>query len=683
MKKVKIISAVAAAVVAVSSMFPCMALQYGEEWEGYTQTQESVYNDVPETHWAFNAISRVKAAGWFSGYPDGSFKPSGSITREEAMTVMVKFLGLELKTTETSTYYDVDTTRWSSAYIEAGKKLLPARTAFNGNVPFQPEMPITREDVMYAMVIAKKYNNEVTFADQSILNMFSDKNSISENIKGYVATAVKVGLVSGHANGTIGAQDPLTRAEFASMLYRAQSIGDGTGGGLADVPEVPVVPETPAEATVTSISVTPLEKTIAVGESFTITATATMSDGTTSDYTQKLVMTSDNDNVSVSGNTVTGVKAGISKISFTGSDLLANVNTTVTVNANDTNTVVAENGVLNGKVAYASDPSRGIEGATVCISGGTSSSVVTDAEGNYTVTVPAGDYRLTASFTGYNDGQINASVTANITNYAETILLTNDSEGSVKGTVYDAFVQDGVIEGAKIIFRAGGDNKTGDVAGETVTAADGSYSIDLPAGNYTAEASKDGYITVYKNVVSQMADSRQDISLTPVLNENEWRFVLTWGEHPRDLDSHLTGPKDDGSRFHVVYYDRTARENDVKLADLDVDDTTSYGPETVTIYEYKTGVYRYSVHDYTNRYAVDSDAMSKSGAVVKVYNGERLVKTFNMPTNVKGTLWTVFELNNGVITPINEITEVSQPGGVQSVTESKYDENLIRNMQDK
>ena len=68
-----------------------------------------------------------------------------------------------------------------------------------------------------------------------------------------------------------------------------------------------------------------------------------------------------------------------------------------------------------------------------------------------------------------------------------------------------------------------------------------------------------------------------------------------------DLDSHLVGPKKDGNgSFHIAYYDKTYSEGDTKYADLDLDDTSSYGPETTTVYNMnETGTYSFYVHDFT------------------------------------------------------------------------------------
>ena len=51
---------------------------------------------------------------------------------------------------------------------------------------------------------------------------------------------------------------------------------------------------------------------------------------------------------------------------------------------------------------------------------------------------------------------------------------------------------------------------------------------------------------------------------------------------------------------------------------LDVDDTTSYGPETITIYDLNTS-YVYCVYDYSSGDNPDRSMLDKSNAVIKVY----------------------------------------------------------------
>ena len=72
----------------------------------------------------------------------------------------------------------------------------------------------------------------------------------------------------------------------------------------------------------------------------------------------------------------------------------------------------------------------------------------------------------------------------------------------------------------------------------------------------------------------------------PVKN-GQLRVVLTWGETPRDLDSHLDTP----SGCHVYYGRKQCRGE----ASLDTDVTDSYGPETINIVKLLPGVYKYSL----------------------------------------------------------------------------------------
>ena len=77
---------------------------------------------------------------------------------------------------------------------------------------------------------------------------------------------------------------------------------------------------------------------------------------------------------------------------------------------------------------------------------------------------------------------------------------------------------------------------------------------------------------------------------------------------------------------------------------LDHDDTTSYGPETITI-DFLTipaGTYKYYVHWYSG-----SGTWATSGAKVQVYIGSELVREFYVPSNMTSSegVWNVFTLD--------------------------------------
>jgi hypothetical protein len=164
----------------------------------------------------------------------------------------------------------------------------------------------------------------------------------------------------------------------------------------------------------------------------------------------------------------------------------------------------------------------------------------------------------------------------------------------------------------------------------------------------------------------------QQITLVKQLGtDGVLRVVLTWGETPYDLDSHLTGPLAGSSdRFHMSFMDEIPDNSNVNL---DVDDTGSYGPETTTIVSYTDGVYRYSIHNYSNSTESGAIEIYNSPAVVSVYNSTGLVKTYTAPstTATSGDTWVVFEINvSGGVANIVDKNTYYLAGDASSVTKS-------------
>ena len=107
---------------------------------------------------------------------------------------------------------------------------------------------------------------------------------------------------------------------------------------------------------------------------------------------------------------------------------------------------------------------------------------------------------------------------------------------------------------------------------------------------------------------------------------------------------------------------------------LDRDDTSSYGPETVTVYRLnESGIYSYYVYDYTNGGDDFSDEMgTKSKAKVKVYDEGALVTTFSVPYGEEGDCWHVFDYNAATkeVIPVNTMGYVDYSSAVGRETSS-------------
>ena len=302
--------------------------------------------------------------------------------------------------------------------------------------------------------------------------------------------------------------------------------------------------------------------------------------------------------------------------------------------------------------------------------------------------IPTGQYVLQIAADGYMSETFTIQIEAGVTTHIHRLRAVPDSDanGTVGGSVINAFTGRPITDEITLEFRRGID-MPGDII-HRLTTSNGSYIAFLPAGNYTVTASGDGYITTRSYVYSYPGFSlnRQDVVVSPAFSggQSSVRIVLTWGELPYDLDSHLVGPAPDGGRFHTYYSNKTHYFNGERYADLDVDDTSSYGPETTTIYKLADGVYNFYVQDYSHLESTTSDYLRNSQAVVRIYSStNELLRTFNVPTSGgASTIWHVFSLSTQgeqySIVPVNTMHNVpTSPSSVGSnATITSYDDSI-------
>lgn len=223
---------------------------------------------------------------------------------------------------------------------------------------------------------------------------------------------------------------------------------------------------------------------------------------------------------------------------------------------------------------------------------------------------------------------------------------------------YDALNKDeegfgmAVLEGVDVEVRRGVNNRDGDIV-KSAHMNESYGEMMLKPGMYTVHITKTDYLDCYNSLfVSAETGNYLEVYATPALNDDEIRIVLTWGDDPNDLDSHLFTPSSSGLEedYHICYYNMgdTGGNNS-----LDVDDTDGYGPETTTINHIQNGLYKFYVCDYTDCSGgnEESQRMSDSGAVVRVYGSQGLIQAFNVPVKRNGVIWEVFEIRDGKLIP--------------------------------
>ncbi len=124
--------------------------------------------------------------------------------------------------------------------------------------------------------------------------------------------------------------------------------------------------------------------------------------------------------------------------------------------------------------------------------------------------------------------------------------------------------------------------------------------------------------------------------------------TLSWGENPRDLDTQFFGPASaTGDVAFLVYFSNKEETLENSSIWLDVDDTSSYGPEITTIGSFPyAGRYSYAV----KHYAGTSNIAASPARVELSYAGRTQV--FSPPTGEPTVCWAVFDFvvdaNGGV-----------------------------------
>lgn len=233
----------------------------------------------------------------------------------------------------------------------------------------------------------------------------------------------------------------------------------------------------------------------------------------------------------------------------------------------------------------------------------------------------------------------------------ELIPKEQDGKGAATGVVKSATTAKGVGN-IELNIRRGIHNIYTDVVMKTVTDSNGMYKIqDLPAGNYTVEVldeSEEYEMSYFEiKILGNKIIANQNGIVSPEMDHAYLRNVLTWGLNPNDLDSHMVCNFSNGKSAHVYYADKIGYCNKNVVCQLDVDDTSSYGPETITLQGTKPGIFNYYIYHYSG-----SGSLSTSQASVCLYlQGTEGMKmyTFHVPEG-SGRYWSVYRYNSATET---------------------------------
>ena len=187
--------------------------------EPSNQESANGFSDTSD-HWAREIILEMSSEEIINGVGNNLFEPERDITRAEFAAVIIRALDCT-KTNNSNPFSDISVSDWyyDSVLAAFENELI---TGYNDG-SFMPQSSITRQEAMAIVVRAISRDSSLELNINEITNIlaaFSDRDSVSDWAKASAALCIKEDIITGRSGNTIAAQDNITRAETAVIIKR-------------------------------------------------------------------------------------------------------------------------------------------------------------------------------------------------------------------------------------------------------------------------------------------------------------------------------------------------------------------------------------------------------------------------------------------------------------------------------
>lgn len=249
------------------------------------------FSDVPPSHNFYPAVADCSSKGIVGGYPDGTFRPSATVTRSNFCVMLSR------------AFYPSDITRYTNDFTTSFGSFYPnylalANNFIWNNVSFD-------EEYIYTSDFAESMNLGISRYDmaQLMTNIMNargfaageaEKNAAASKITDYssipgqyrdaVANVYALGVIGGYSDGSFNGGGVMNRGQAAAVIYRMTQAVPVE----APAPETPAVPapETP-EAPAPETPSTSAAGTLTNGKPITVENVTELMDELRAQYPNK------------------------------------------------------------------------------------------------------------------------------------------------------------------------------------------------------------------------------------------------------------------------------------------------------------------------------------------------------------------------------------------------------------
>lgn len=172
---------------------------------------DGVFSDVDKNHQFAEAIAYLKAKEIITGYADGSFQPEKSVSRVEALKMIIAGLNIDLKNASIK-FPDTENPSWYAPYVATG--LAENIVAGYPDGSFKPSNQIIRAEYLKVLLEAAKVNLNDTVNNKPYYDV--DKTEWYAKYAAYSKTN-KLFIVE---NNKLFPNQNVTRGEVADTIYK-------------------------------------------------------------------------------------------------------------------------------------------------------------------------------------------------------------------------------------------------------------------------------------------------------------------------------------------------------------------------------------------------------------------------------------------------------------------------------
>ena len=215
------------------------------------------FSDVPPSHNFYPAVADCSSKGIAGGYPDGTFRPSATVTRSNFCVMLSR------------AFYPSDITRYTNDFTTSFGSFYPNYLALanNGiwnNVSFDEEYIYTSDFAASMNLGISRYDmaqlmtnimNARGFAageaeKNAAASKITDYSSIPGQYRDAVANVYALGVIGGYSDGSFNGGGVMNRGQAAAVIYRmTQAVPVEVPAPETPAVPAPETPEAPAPET--------------------------------------------------------------------------------------------------------------------------------------------------------------------------------------------------------------------------------------------------------------------------------------------------------------------------------------------------------------------------------------------------------------------------------------------------